>query len=234
MQGTYGDRIKDLEKEIQKLNAKIDRLANVNKPYKKPHSSVQGANKQLVAGSAGMNVDKALLPWNDTELTDTDSSTKGRDPKKGLNCHTHSRYSGGALIVNSLELVEYNIDFDTDENYSKHNLGLWSKNPPIAKAQKTDGEEKTDVDKIGLLDCEFNVNTGKWGVTSYTTDIKNTYFIEYDENGVIALDENEHEKKAPLWNEDATKSAIVWDKNARCWRLFCTFANYITTAEEEA
>ena len=30
--------------------------------------------------------------------------------------------------------------------------------------------------------------------------------------------------KSPLWNEDTTKTSVIWDENSKCWRLLAVYA----------
>jgi hypothetical protein len=226
---TYGDRIKELEAFTKALKSEIKSLRNQLQTYKKPHSVNQAGKPNLIAGAANIGRDKALLAWNDEELINTDISEKGDDPTVGINKHTHSRYSGGALNIEAFELVEYDIDWDSSEEYHKHNMGLWTGEPSIATAQNSNGE---NVDKIGPLDVEFNPDTGKYGATAMYIDIEKTYLVKRDSDGNIETDANGIEMKAPLYNSDATKNAIVWDANARVFRFYATFSNWISEVGE--
>jgi hypothetical protein len=55
-------------------------------------------------------------------------------------------------------------------------------------------------------------------------DIKKYYLVEFDAVGNIAEDENGEKKISPLYNEDNTKTSIVWDKTAKVWRFFAVYA----------
>jgi len=167
----------------------------------------------LFGGAVIFNSEELAFPPMGEEVPTPDEKTKS------YNQHTHSRHSGGALIIDALEIVEY--DWNGIQN--KHNLqNLTEEQQPKVKTEINSSGEQ--VDKIGLLDLIFNSDTESWGVSAYEIDIKKCYFVERDEDGEIALDERGNEKKSPLYNEDPTKTAIIWDENAGCWRLYATYA----------
>ena len=227
--GTLNQRIKTLEKQIKLLQNKINNLsANIEEKPVLPYSKVGGIRDRSQISPAGMiaGTDGGILPWNDAELKFPPYGQKPNNPKKGYNKHGHSKYAGGALDINTLELVEYDVDWETSFDYNKHCQQFWLTLPPIAKADVIDnnGNVTGQVEKIGLLDLAFDPQSQKWSASAFEIDIKKCYFVERDENGDIVNDENGNPKRSPLYNEDNTKNNITWDKNAQCWRLFATYA----------
>jgi hypothetical protein len=60
---------------------------------------------------------------------------------------------------------------------------------------------------------------------NYEIDVKNFYLIERDNaTGEIVLDGNGNPKRSHLYNVDETKSIVVWDDIALCWRLYAVYA----------
>jgi hypothetical protein len=221
---TLNDKVKLLENEVAKLSAKIlDLSKNTEETYKKPISIVGGTRDSSMnraidirSGRVG-NLGSPVL-WNNTEINAI-YGTQPDDPTIGYNKHSHSRFSGGALIKDVLEIVE--LDWGSITN--KHSQGFLKPEdfPAIVKAENTKGEQ---IDKIGLLDLVFNPDTGTWGCSAYEIDIKKCYLVERDEDGNIALDSKGQEKKSLLYNEDQTKTCIVWDENAGCYRFYAAYA----------
>lgn len=218
------DKIKELENKIINLEAKIQDLSkNTEETYKKPISVVGGGKDQSltrpidIRSGRGQNLGSPVL-WNNTEI-DAIYGVEPAIPIIGYNKHSHSRYSGGALIKDVLEIVEYEWGSITN----KHSQGFLkpSQQPQIATEINSNGET---IQKIGLLDLIFNADTGTWGVASYEMDVKKCYLVERDENGDIVLDTKGNEKKSSLYNTDQTKTAIVWDENAGVWRFYAVYA----------
>ena len=241
-------KIKKLEKEIAILKAKmVDISKNVEEKQASPHSKVgdlddksQNRPSDITTGlgqDSGGN-----LAWNDSEQTTPPYGQKPTTPTKGYHGHSHSRYAGGAMDINILELVEYDIDWDASSEYSKHSQQFWVTPPPIKKI----GE----VEKIGNLDIEFDTSTRKWVAGSRYIDVEKTYLVQYEWiNDVgdvvpegtegatkrIKQDENGEEMKSPLLytlsqlggiagdNENLLKSNVIWDKDAKCWRFYGVF-----------
>lgn len=59
---------------------------------------------------------------------------------------------------------------------------------------------------------------------NYDIDISKCYFVERDSEGNIATDVNGNEKIGMLYNSDNTKTMIVWDKDAQCFRFYAVYA----------
>jgi hypothetical protein len=218
------ERIEQLEKTIAALEQKVRDLS-LNTEGKSKSPNTIGGN--IRSSSMNFPVDPKTglgamygnaVIWNDSELKTPILNGEPTYPVVGFNKHSHSRFSGGALIKDVLEIVEY--DWGTITN--KHSQGYLNltENDIVTVINSKD----EPVKKIGLLDLVFNADTLTWGASAYEIDVKKCYLVERDEDGNIALDENDNEKKSLLFNEDTTKSSVVWDKNAQVWRFYATYA----------
>lgn len=238
MEKTLQQRIIELENQIILLSSKLEDISNNVEekrllPYSKSGGLKDPSQLKSIDISTGMipTLSGAVL-WNDIDLRSPEYGEKpSGNPTKGYNRHSHSRYSGGALDIKTLEIVEYDItDWESDSDYNKHCQQFWRTLPKIKKEQNT---SKENVEKIGYLDLIFNPDwgydennkpIGRWGVASYEIDVEKCYLVKRDSEGVIETDENGNEMKASLFNEDVTKTNIVWDKNAKVWRIYAVFA----------
>ena len=213
---TLNDRIKDLETQVTVLTSALnDILSNTSAKFTTP-LSISGGNTDRsthrpidVKSGFGQVLGGAVI-WNDSEAATPPLNAEPPLPKLGYNKHSHSRYSGGALIKDVLEIVEY----VWGSIVNKQSQAYWVEQPTIKKYLNTKGES---VDAVGLLDLIFEPDTIKWGVAAYEIDIKKCKFVERDDDGNII-------HSAPLWNEDQTKSSIVWDELGECWRLFSAYS----------
>jgi hypothetical protein len=210
------ERILELEQQVAALLSKVADLSkNVEETYKKPISVVGGINNKSTAHPSdiitGMgNQFGGMMVWNDAELKIPPFGIELPMPERGYAKHTHSRFSGGALIINGLEIVEY----DDGQINNVHSQAFFATEPRIKKAINSNGQS---VDMIGLLDLSFNADTGKWTIATSEIDIKKCVFVERDNDGNII-------HSAPLYNADTTKTSIVWDTNGGCWRLYAAWA----------
>jgi len=214
--------IDELLKRIEILENKIkDTSTNTEQKDPTPYT-IGSINKNPIhISDIGTNSDGSIA-WNDSELSIPAKYVKPATPNKGYNKHFHTRYAGGALDINALEIVEYDIDWDTDSTHSKHSQQFFGTIPEIKKMQNTKNE---NVDKIGNVAFVFDADSAKWGTSAFEIDIKKCYLVQKDENGDIELDENGNEKKALLYNIDDTKTNVVWDKTAKCFRFYAIYAN---------
>jgi hypothetical protein len=230
---TLNDRIEQLEKQVNELLSKIADLSKNTEEKPKTPYTISGGQK---SSSLIMPIDAksglGLVFGNHVLWNDTDSSIPLFDadpeiPTKGYNKHSHGRFSGGALIKGTEEVVEYKVGvINNPECQLFYDL--------------TDKDIETDlnsndetVKKIGKLDLVFNPDggvdsegnpIGTWGVATYEINVKKCYLVERDVEGNIAIDSKGQEKKSPLWNEDTNKTSIIWDENGNCWRFLAVYA----------
>lgn len=220
---TLNEKIRFLEQKINQLESKIiDLSANTEEKSKVPSSKVGATrdnslnqpsdSKKSLGGLFGNPV-----IWNDTEINNP-INNEPDEPTEGFNKHSHSRFSGGALIKDVLEIVEYVWGTITN----KHSQGFI--NLSESKIATTTNSQGQTVKKRGQLDLTFNADTLKWGTNAYEIDIKKCYLVERDNDGDIAKDSKGQEKKSLLYNADTTKTSIVWDENGKCWRFYAVYA----------
>jgi len=225
------DRIKQLEDQVAALSAKlIDLSANTQDKFKSPLSVSGGNRSRSILGAVDSQsgygqVKGGAVIWNTSELDNPPVNQEPPNPvlndhAKGYNKHTHSRFAGGALLADGLEIVQY--DFDNTPITNKHSQAYWNPVPDIKKMNNSDNSEA--VEMIGLLDLVFNPDTQKWGTVAYEIDVKKCYLVMRDAKGNIALDDKGNKMKSPLYNSDNTKTSIVWDENGECWRLYAAYA----------
>lgn len=225
---TVNERIKALEDQIKYLNAQIlDLTSNRDTGYQSP-TTVLGKNKDIslirpIDPKSGLGrIYGNSLVWNTSEIGNPPLNAEPVNPEmvegaKGYNKHSHSRFSGGALIKDVLEIVEYVWGSITN----KHSQAYWNPEPQIKTYLNSKGEV---VEAIGNLDLTFNPDVKKFGVAAYEIDVNKCYLVMRDENGDIMLDENGNEMKSPLYNEDVTKTSVVWDINGQCFRFYAAYA----------
>ena len=225
---TLSERIDQLENMVLQLSAKVvDLTQNTEDKTTLPQSVVGGIRDRStirpIDQTSGLNQNLGgAVIWNSSEIKcspgipPVDPETLNR--AKGYNKHTHSRYSGGALIKDAVEVVDY--DFATTPA-NKHSQGYWNQVVNIKKVANTSGQS---VDSIGKLDLVFNPDTLSWGCPAYEIDVKKCFLVMRDKNGDIEIDTNGNKMKSPLYNADTTKSSVVWDENGGVWRLYCVYA----------
>lgn len=238
---TINDRIEALEQEIKFNRQLINNLAAQLGKKDQPPITTFGGSKSVgtnypIDVSSGLStISGGAVCWNDTEIN-APYGVQPNTPTKSYNKHSHSRFSGGALIKGVIEVIEY--DWGTIDN--KHSQGFLKQEdqPKIKKVANTAGEP---VEKIGLLDLVFNadgghnsdgVPIGTWGCPAYEIDVAKCYLVErvtvVDSNnpvlGAIKKDTKGHKMESPLYNTDTTKTSVVWDENGQCWRFYAVFA----------
>lgn len=160
------------------------------------------------------------MVWNDSILKNPPLNEKPDDATKGYNKHSHSEFSGGALDINTLELIEYDVNWELSFLYNKDCQDYWDVDPPIKIVQNSNGE---NVEKKGKIGIEFNPDTQTWEAGQANIDVKNTYLVMRDSNGNIMIDSRGNEMKAPLYNSDSTKTSVIWDSNAGVWRFYAVY-----------
>ena len=223
---TLNERLAQAETKIKDLQSQIDgfKIDKTDKGISPTTISGGIRDRSLIrpidpSTGRGQQFGGAVI-WNNTEI-DTPLKHEPDQPTVGYNKHSHSRYSGGALIKDCLEIVEYDWDNVYPSIDNKHSQQFWVNQPKIKTEVNT---QKKTVDKIGLLDLVFNPSTKTWGTPAYEIDVKKCYLVERDANGIIVVDSKGREMKSPLYNTDPTKTSIVWDENGNCWRLYAAYA----------
>jgi hypothetical protein len=221
---TINKRIEELEMLVKSLEAKVADLSKNTEEKRKTPNTLSGnvrsssLNTPVDTKTGRGAISGNSVIWNDTELALPPINEEPNSPSIGYNKHSHSRFSGGALIKDVLEIVEYVWGSITN----KHSQGFLNlTDNDIATEVNSNGET---VQKRGQLDLIFNPDTLKWGVGTIEIDVKKCYLVERDVNGDIALDSKGNEMKSLLWNSDTNKTSIVWDENARCFRFYSVYA----------
>lgn len=206
LQASLGDTVKTNTEQNTPSNTSV--VGTIDRSTIRPIDAISGRSRRL-GGS---------VIWNNAEI---DAALKHEpaveDMTAGYNKHSHSRFSGGALIKDVLEIVEYVWGAIVNKDCQQY----YSEQPKVATDVNSNGET---VDKIGKLDLIFNADALKWGTVAYEIDVRKCYFVMRDENGDIMTDDNGNEMKAPLFNDDVTKTSIVWDKDGGVWRLYSAYA----------
>jgi len=221
--GQLNNRVRELEERLAILTAKISSLSeNTEEKAPSPYSAVGAIRPRALIKildiRKGWGHFGGMLVWNDAELTNNGINEDPGTPTEGYNKHHHSQYAGGALDINTLELVEYEF---TSGNYP-HSQQFDTLEPKIVNATKLGGGS---VPKIGKLDAEFDAESETWKVKTGEIDVAKTYLVRRDSEGSIMLDTNGNEMKAPLYNTDQTKTNLVWDVDARVWRFVAVYAD---------
>ena len=219
---------KTLTEQLEELYARIDALENkvadssVNVEEKDPTPySIGNINKiPMHIADIGVGSDGHII-WNDSELRNPPFGKKPENPKKGYNRHFHTRYAGGALDVQNLEIVEYNVNWGTDPDISAHNQQFWGYEPKLKTAQNSKNE---NVDKIGNVVFVFDADSKKWGASAFEIDIAKCFFVRKNPNGTIMTDENDEPMRSPIFNEDKSLTSIIWDADNQCWRFYAVYA----------
>jgi len=224
MAKTLNDRILELEQLVKQLQEKLDYVSGRTEEIR-PQPATQIGQiefKHGITPSTGTGLGRVWtypggVLWNDAEnLQPPWGSTI--NPVIGYNKHSHSRYSGGALIKDMLEIVDYDL---TDYSTNLHSQSHWKIEPPIRKVFSSSGQV---VSKIGKLDLVFDPNVTMWGTVAYEIDVRKCSFVLRGTDGKISKDKYGHEMSAPLYQDDPTKTSIVWDADGGCWRIYAVFA----------
>lgn len=242
---TINKRVRELEQEILNLKTILSALTDkiqdkAIKPYTKAGSPKDKSQKRPIDVRSGLGgTFGGNMVWNDAEAKLPPINSLPGDPTKGYSKHFHSRFAGGALDINSLELVEYDYEAGEDAvGYNPHCQQFWNIIPPI--------KQQDGVDKIGLIDISFDSASGKWITSSGSIDVKTTKIVEYAwyKDGVevdadtedavreIKRDDNGNDMESiingeddPGSEEEGLRENMVWDKNALCWRFYAVYAD---------
>ena len=260
---TILERLKEAEKKILSLAGKVNDLSlNTESKSTKPYTKLGGWDGKQFNSPRDLKSRRTMLGkpifWNDSEV----NNPRGElipEPDVGYHWHPHSRFGGGALIKDVLEIVEFDWTKAVDGTsqvipaVSRHSPGFFPKQPKIVTEINSEGKK---IEKIGKLDLVFNPDTLTWGTVTYGIDVEKTFFvkkrreankdeygnvIEGEDVGDIEKDENDHEMKSPLYvidaegNYDVTNSSVIWDINGRggqgCFRLLAVYASEPETEE---
>jgi hypothetical protein len=222
---TLNERIQTLESQIVILHDKIEELSinTENKSGKPPYTIVGDTNpsssypSDIVTGHG--QISGGAVAWNNSELDRPPSNQEITViPTVGYNKHSHSRFSGGALIKDVLEIVEY----VWESIINKHSQQYWNPRPKIATDINSRG---ITVEKIGKLDLNFNPDTLTWGSTCYEIQVDECYLVMRDNNGDILKDDNGNDMKSTLYDEDPTLTNLIWDATSKKWRLIAVYAS---------
>lgn len=242
--GQLNNRVKQLEKQVNRLLSKVANLsANTEEksitPYSISGAVTRGTITPIDAKSGlGASLGNHVI-WNNSEIK-APLNAPPASPKTGYNKHSHSRYSGGALIKDNLEVVEYDWDKVTPQIDNRHSQQFWVKQPDIKTEEIIVDGRKIKVDKIGKLELVFNPNGGEeevnipgggtqikpkgtWGVAAYEINVEQCYLVKRAkvasqgvEIGDILKDSKNQEMKSPLLvSVDASGSETPAVKRAR-------------------
>jgi len=185
---TLTERIESLEKKIASHENTIKSLGGQlgDKPkttYSRPPKSKGAGNFRSADPRSGiMDSNAGFVIWN---KADASLPAYGDPPSIGLsesnwaslsyNRHSHSRFAGGPLDTDTLELIAYNWEAPgVVSSFDRHSQAFWKENkdkvdggglitPPIKTSSHADGDTGAEgVDKIGPLDIHFDGDTKKW------------------------------------------------------------------------
>jgi hypothetical protein len=215
------DKINKLERQIAVLESTIqDLLAKQEDKKIQPFSKVGQSESISLVNPVDATTGLGALYgngviWNDSELKIPSLHEEPPIPTKGYNKHGHSEFSGGALDINTVEFIE----FDLSGISNKHSQMFWQTQPEIKTELNSSGEA---VAKKGNLDIAFNADTGKWGF--FEINVEKVNFVKRKSDGTIETDSKGQEMKSPLYNSDSTKTSLVWDVNAKVWRIYAVYA----------
>lgn len=253
------ERLNQLENEIKNLKLKLTDLSKGTENKQATPFTLAGSSHKTLISPVDIITGYAMtkggsICWNNSELDNPPFNAEPALPTVGYHKHSHSRYNGGPLIKQVLEIAEYNAA-DWTNITNPYCPQWWQTTPKYAIALNSKDE---NVNKIGKLDLIFNpdggydttdpnnpIPIGTWGVATYEINVQKCYFVKRrttDEEspstgkiGDIELDANGNEMKSLLYIEnsdgtqDTTQSSIIWDKNGNgglgCWRLLAVYAS---------
>lgn len=174
---TINEQLKQLQQEVIRLKAKLEDLSEnveskTSPPYSKTGTGRHNTQNTPVDPFSGLGGTKGgHLAWNDSELVNPPLNAQPSEPTKGYHKHGHSRYSGGAFDIHTIEFVEY----DTDENnniidpegniLNKHCQQFWSSLPNITEEEKDLEEGGSElIPKIGGISSSlvFDKSDSQW------------------------------------------------------------------------
>ena len=144
--GKLSDRLIYLENKVKLLESKlVDLVGKTEAIRAKPESKIPliDLSQSLPLPSSGTGLGK--LParaggiiWNDADAQNVPWGTIPSTPTKGYNKHSHNEFSGGALDINTLKLVEYDFNGQNPSCQS-----YWKDPPQIVKDEN--GEQQISI-----------------------------------------------------------------------------------------
>lgn len=173
-------RIKEMQGQILLLNSKIQYLES-----KLPGSDDSGNLTQVPliplgnVGNEFPSTDTGLgriygsqpgIIWNDAEAELPPFGTQPGTPTKGYQKHSHSKYAGGALDLNTLEIVKYKTGdaeedieiIDSDGNIlNRHTQSFWKSLAQIEVDDNNKEKIATIADNL-VWDKDANDGNGAW------------------------------------------------------------------------
>jgi len=174
---TINEELQFMRDEILQLKNKIADLSlnledkNIS-PYSKIGTGRDTTKNRPVEPRTGLGTDAGgILPWNDSELKNPPfNGTQPDTPTKGYNNHGHSRYSGGAFDISTIEFVDYTKN---DDGYiidpeghvlNKHCQQFWKTLPKIEEDEKTVETGTIPVLKLGGIanSMVFDTTDSQW------------------------------------------------------------------------
>ena len=218
---TIQDQLDTLYKTVQELQDKMNDISSNTESKDPAPYAKANAYSSLHISDLKNSIDGFLI-WNDAELKIPPFGQKPDEPTVGYLKHFHTRYAGGALDINAMEFVQYNIDWDTDATHSKHSQQLWKDQPAILQMENAKNEK---IDMIGKLDMLFDVENKIWSAVPHFINVEKVFLVQIDPlTGLPKLDINGKPMQSPLLNtSDPTKSSVIWDTSALCWRFFAVY-----------
>lgn len=239
------NKIKILEELIKGVSAESTATQNKLKPsiYYIPLDFVPDnlLTTDVVSGLPGGKV-----VWNTKELNFLRKPSLCTEKDGAFNCHFHDAFSGGALDVNQVAFVEYErVDADAPKGYIKGISGeelhpdcqsYWSEPGKIKAVDKT-GDYSTNAEaikKIGPLALIFDPQDKNWGTSALEINVGKCNLVMKENDGTISKDSKEQSMFSLLYDKDITKTSVVWDKNAKCWRFYAVYYGDITSTPPTA
>ena len=151
------------------------------------------------------------LVWNNVEVAIPKYGETPAVPSKGYLKHSHSEYSGGALDINTLELVEYDCfhgGADVSGDFNKHCQQFWLTEPAIRTSSHADGDIGAEgVEKIGKLDISFDGDNRKWVAGISQIDVRETTFIDtVDDHSAVLY-----------------PYSVTWNTYTNAWGFYAVF-----------
>lgn len=156
--------INNLKNELITLKAQIAKIQSgmqtedEHTPYTKSGGAKDPSMSYPVSINSGFGgtYGNAII-WNDIDIELPPFGRKpASEPKFGLNWHGHTRYTGGAFDLYTTELVEYDVNWEENDRFSKYHPGLWDSVPNIMKDEE--GSEQISGLNFSFIKEEIQPN----------------------------------------------------------------------------